>query len=76
MRRVWRKTVADIQEIKTIKNIEVLLGGKPICSMGSKQSKIEAAYDFSRMNMIMGTDSNISNSISYPEYLVISSTST
>ena len=65
-----------MEEIKTLKNIEVLLAGKPICSMGSKQSKIEAAYDYSRMNMIMGTDSNISNSITYQEYLVISSTIT
>ena len=62
MRKVWKKVVADIEEIKTVKNIEVLLAGKPIRSMGSKQSKIEAAYDYSRMNMIMGTDSNISNS--------------
>ena len=76
MRKVWKKIVGDIKEIKTVKNIKVLLAGKPICSMGSKQSKIEAAYDYSRMNMIMGTDSNISNSITYQEYLVISSTIT
>ena len=54
----------------TIKNIEVLLGGKTICSMGSKQSKVEAAYDYTRMNIIMGTDSNVSNSIAYNEYMV------
>ena len=59
-----------MEEVITIKNIEVLLAGKSICSMGSKQSKVEAAYDYSRMNMIMGTDSNVSNSITYNEYMV------
>ena len=72
MRRVWRKKLpnSDVEEVVTIKNIEILLGGKSICSMGSKQTKMEAAYDYSRMNIIMGTDSNVSNSIAYTEYLV------
>ena len=72
MRRVWRKKLpnSDVEEVVTIKNIEILLGGKSICSMGSKQTKMEAAYDYSRMNIIMGTDSNVSNSIAYTEYMV------
>ena len=41
-----------------------------ICSMGSRQSKFEAAYDYTRMNYLMGTDGNISNSISYSDYMV------
>ena len=38
--------------------------------MGSSQSKAEAAYDYTRMNYLMGTDGNISNSISYSDYMV------
>ena len=39
--------------------------------MGSSQSKSEAAYDYTRMNYLMGTDGNISNSIPYKDYMVI-----
>ena len=41
-----------------------------ICSMGSSQSKFEAAYDYTRINYLMGTDGNVSNSISYMDYMV------
>ena len=41
-----------------------------ICSIRSSQSKVEAAYDYTRMNYLMGTDGNISNSISYLDYMV------
>ena len=71
MRRKWKKQSSPaLTELVTILNIEVLLGGKPICSMGSKQSKIEAAYDFTRTSIIMGTTANVSNSITYEQYMV------
>lgn len=37
--------------------------------MGSTQSKIEAAYDYTRMCYLMGMDTFLSNSITYTEYL-------
>ena len=37
--------------------------------MGSSQTKLEAAYDFTRMSYLMGVDTFLSNSITYQEYL-------
>lgn len=37
--------------------------------MGSAQSKLEAAYDYMRMCYLMGTDTFLSNSITYQDYM-------
>lgn len=37
--------------------------------MGSSQTKLEAAYDYMRMSFLMGTDTFLSNSITYEDYM-------